>query len=60
MVCMHIARYPIIDANMKELLLTGFMSNRGRQVGHNNGHRDHNTAQENRAYCTTNGTLHNT
>lgn len=23
--------YPLIDANMKELLLTGFMSNRGRQ-----------------------------
>lgn len=25
-------RYPLIDANMKELLATGFMSNRGRQV----------------------------
>nr|GMD04635.1 cryptochrome DASH, chloroplastic/mitochondrial [Ipomoea batatas] len=24
--------YPLIDANMKELLTTGFMSNRGRQV----------------------------
>eukprot|EP01035_Chromulina_nebulosa_P022463 gene22463-29086_t len=24
--------YPIIDANMRELLLTGFMSNRGRQI----------------------------
>ncbi|EEC81120.1 hypothetical protein OsI_23997 [Oryza sativa Indica Group] len=26
------ARYPLIDANMKELLATGFMSNRGRQI----------------------------
>ena len=26
------SRYPLIDANMKELLATGFMSNRGRQV----------------------------
>ncbi|KAM0904597.1 hypothetical protein ACQ4PT_017919 [Festuca glaucescens] len=25
-------RYPLIDANMKELLATGFMSNRGRQI----------------------------
>lgn len=24
--------YPLIDANMKELSTTGFMSNRGRQV----------------------------
>ena len=24
--------YPVIDANMRELLLTGFMSNRGRQI----------------------------
>jgi len=25
-------RYPLIDANMKELSTTGFMSNRGRQI----------------------------
>lgn len=25
-------RYPLIDASMRELLTTGFMSNRGRQV----------------------------
>ncbi|KAF5940416.1 hypothetical protein HYC85_021583 [Camellia sinensis] len=24
--------YPLIDANMKELSMTGFMSNRGRQI----------------------------
>jgi FAD binding domain of DNA photolyase len=28
--------YPFIDANMRELALTGFMSNRGRQVCVNN------------------------
>lgn len=29
---LQIYRYPLIDANMKELSATGFMSNRGRQV----------------------------
>ncbi|XP_026431170.1 cryptochrome DASH, chloroplastic/mitochondrial-like isoform X3 [Papaver somniferum] len=28
----NICRYPLIDANMKELSATGFMSNRGRQI----------------------------
>lgn len=31
------SRYPLIDANMKELSTTGFMSNRGRQVSLKNG-----------------------
>jgi deoxyribodipyrimidine photolyase len=26
------SRYPLIDANMRELSATGFMSNRGRQA----------------------------
>lgn len=30
--CCSTSRYPLIDANMKELSATGFMSNRGRQV----------------------------
>ncbi|GKV37810.1 hypothetical protein SLEP1_g45789 [Rubroshorea leprosula] len=31
-VSLNISRYPLIDANMKELSTTGFMSNRGRQI----------------------------
>jgi hypothetical protein len=33
------SRYPLIDANMKELSTTGFMSNRGRQANLKNSLR---------------------
>jgi deoxyribodipyrimidine photo-lyase len=32
------SRYPLIDANMRELSATGFMSNRGRQVSFQSDH----------------------
>lgn len=44
----EICRYPLIDANMKELAATGFMSNRGRQV---HVHFIYNVLQNFRASC---------